>query len=94
MKRMANESNRKAHFVCAAAFAHGDHEHLILGETHGELELQIQAPLISGIPLSSVFKPVGAEKVYAALSVEEKNQLSHRGKAFAELKRHLLNWSS
>ena len=74
-------------FVCAAAFIDGGGEVAIFrGQTEGIITHELEAPLRPGIPLSSCFKPIGKDKVYAALSEEEKNQISHRGKAFHELK--------
>ena len=86
MQRMAQEKNRKAKFVCAAAYVSGDEEKVFLGETEGTITETIEVPVKAGIPLSSVFKPLGHEKVFAALSAAEKNEFSHRGKAFQRLR--------
>lgn len=94
MNRMGEEENRSAKFVCAAAFVSpdGESEDLVfMGETGGVITVEVEAPVKPGIPLSSVFKPDGHEKVYAALSTEEKNEMSHRGKAFAKLLSFLKN---
>ncbi len=91
MKRMASEQDRNAKFVCAAAFVSPDRQELFMGETHGKITDQLEAPIYSGIPLSSVFKPEGSDKVYSLLSPEEKNKISHRGKAFAELFKCIFN---
>lgn len=85
MERMAKEKNRKAKFVCAAAFVDGVQEKVFLGETEGSITERVESPVKVGIPLSSVFKPLGQRKVFATLSAAEKNKLSHRGKAFAKL---------
>lgn len=91
MKRMEGEQERGAKFVCAAAFVGLGEEHCVLGETLGEIMRSVEAPLKVGIPLSSVFKPQGFSAVYSALSVDEKNEISHRGKAFQALKNYLEN---
>jgi XTP/dITP diphosphohydrolase len=100
MQRMKNEKNRKAKFVCAAAIvlpgAKGVDgyaspvEKIFIDETCGIISELIEAPVKVGIPLSSVFKPEKCDKVFAALSIEEKNRLSHRGKAFSLLRSYLL----
>lgn len=90
MRRMAGETNRKAEFVCAAAYVNGKEEKVFKAETIGEITKIVEVPVKIGIPLSSVFKPSGCEKVFAAISTEEKNSLSHRGKAFSLLKKYLL----
>lgn len=91
MKVMEGRELRTARFVCCAAFIDGPAEVVMFrGETEGEITHELEAPLMPGIPLSSCFRPKGCDKVYSALSENEKNKLSHRGKAFHELKNHLL----
>jgi XTP/dITP diphosphohydrolase len=85
MKRMATEENRKAKFVCVAAYVDDVQEVAFEGETVGVVTDAVQVPVKSGIPLSSVFLPEGYARVFAELSTDEKNHLSHRGKAFSKL---------
>lgn len=85
MQRMATEENRKAKFVCVAAYVDDTREVAFEGETLGVVTSTVQVPVKTGIPLSSVFLPEGCARVFAALSTDEKNRLSHRGKAFSEL---------
>lgn len=95
MKTMKDipEEKRTARFVCAAAFIDGGGEvTMFRGQTEGVITHTLEAPLKAGIPLSSCFRPVGKTKVYAALNEEEKNQISHRGKAFHELKDYLMKY--
>lgn len=91
MKRMEEEENRAAKFVCAAALVSPDGEHVFLAETCGQILPELACPVKPGIPLSSVFLADGSEQVYAALSTEEKNRLSHRGRAFMKLLNFLQN---
>ena len=49
--------------------------------TEGLISGRVEVEIKVGLPLSSVFKPVPMIK-YSALSDEEKNKISHRGKAF------------
>ena len=87
------EAERGARFVCCAAFIDGPAELVMFrGETEGVITHELEAPLRQGIPLSSCFKPIGCDKVYSSLSEQEKNQLSHRGKAFHELRKYLLTY--
>jgi len=86
MKDVPDEK-RTARFICVAAFIDGGGEvAMFRGQTEGIITRKLEAPLKPGIPLSSCFKPIGKNKVYAALNEEEKNQISHRGKTFHELK--------
>lgn len=97
LNRMAEfpESRRTARFVCVAALVlpKGDEstveEHLFFGEARGMIVLKPEAPLLPGLPLSSVFKPEGFDRVYAALTPQEKLQISHRGLAVGKV-RHFL----
>ena len=94
MERMAEEENRAAKFICAAALVSADgksEEVVVFGETCGEITGDLEVPVKPGIPLSSVFRPEGHGKVYAALSEAEKNEISHRGKAFMKLLNILKN---
>jgi XTP/dITP diphosphohydrolase len=59
------------------------------GRVRGIIIEKPEAPLLPGIPLSSVFRPDGSEKVFAALTTAEKEKFSHRGRALAELKKFL-----
>ncbi|MFA6024045.1 MAG: non-canonical purine NTP pyrophosphatase [Candidatus Gracilibacteria bacterium] len=85
LKRMESEENRNAEFVCAAAYAGPEGERVFVGDTKGTLAMAPQVPVRQGIPLSSIFYPEGYRKVYAELSLDEKNAVSHRGKAFNKL---------
>ncbi|MFT7184541.1 MAG: XTP/dITP diphosphohydrolase, partial [Oceanicoccus sp.] len=90
MNRMERESNRKAAFVCAAALRFPDcSEEVFTKGTPGSICTEQKAAIKAGIPLSSVFLPDGYDKVYASMTDEEKNKLSHRGKAFAEILNYL-----
>lgn len=91
MQRMAAEENRKAKFVCVAAYVDDIKEAAFEGETVGVVTGTVQVPVKTGIPLSSVFLPEGCDKVFAALSTDEKNRLSHRGKAFSQLLHFLVH---
>ncbi len=88
MKRMEGIplSKRTARFIAVGAFFDGKKSQLFRRETEGIITESLEAPIKEGIPLSSVFKPKGFDKVYAALTEEEKNKVSHRGKAFEQFK--------
>ena len=81
MKDVPDEK-RTARFICCAALMDRDGKIQIFnGVTEGILTHELQAPIYRGLPISSCFKPQGFDKVYAALSIDEKNRVSHRGKA-------------
>ncbi len=88
------EEKRGAKFVCHACVVGFDKQgrefvECFSGETRGVITSCLEAPLKEGIPLSSCFRPEGVDRVYAALSAEEKNRISHRGKAMKGVKAFL-----
>ncbi len=80
---------KTAKFVCCGCLMGVEEPVYFNGETCGVLTEKLMAPIMSGIPISSCFVPDGKDRVYAELSVDEKNQISHRGKATHELKKYL-----
>lgn len=89
--RVVPTNERGASFVCCTVFYDGKEPIFFHGKTEGVITNDLQAPIKSGLPLSSCFIPRGYFEVYAALSEEEKNRISHRGKALHALKAFLLN---
>ena len=88
LDRMAEvpEHLRTAKFVCASALIDEQGvEKVFVGETPGMIMPDLQAPIMPGLPLSSCFRPDGFKEVYAALAVDQKNQVSHRGKAMRQV---------
>ena len=78
------EQHRGAAFVCAAALVlPGGKEHLVDGRMTGRL---LRAPRgAGGFGYDPVFLAEGQQKTNAELTPEEKNAISHRGKAFRAL---------
>jgi XTP/dITP diphosphohydrolase len=79
---------RKAHFVCAIALARKSHVLAVVTDrVNGEI---LEAPRGSGgFGYDPVFYFPALQKTFAEVSSEEKNQHSHRGKAFRKLLRAL-----
>ena len=75
---------RGAKFVCAAAMVWPDGRELVV---HGEMRGRIiRAPRgQNGFGYDPLFVPEGHERTSAELSADEKNSISHRGRAFREL---------
>ena len=89
MQRMDSEANRKARFVCNACIIGDDfHEHFE-GETEGVITAELMCEIEEGLPLGACFLAEGREKVYSAMSKEEKNAISHRGVAINAMKSFL-----
>jgi XTP/dITP diphosphohydrolase len=77
-------SERAAYFVCAIALAERGHAMAVVTDrVDGEL---LEAPRgAGGFGYDPVFYFPALEKTFAELPAEEKNQRSHRGKAFHRL---------
>ncbi len=82
--RDKTESGRAAYFVCAIALAErGRAMAIVTDRVDGEI---LEAPRGSGgFGYDPVFYFPALEKTFAELPPEEKNQRSHRGKAFRRL---------
>lgn len=75
--------DRRAEFCCAAAFVAKNVEHVELGVWSGRV---LEAPTgANGFGYDPVFQPDGYRVASAELSPDEKNQISHRARAFGQL---------
>ncbi len=89
LAELGDESNRAAHFTCAAALvdpldgAGAPFEHVALGVWPGTIALE--AAGIGGFGYDPIFIPEGLEVTSAEISADEKNAISHRGRAFTAL---------
>lgn len=73
-----------ASFVCYAAYYDGEVILVVKGELQGEISTIKTGD--KGFGYDPVFLPAGSERTLALYSAEEKNLISHRGKAFRMLK--------
>lgn len=78
------EADRRARFICAAALvAPGGDEIVRYGELEGVLATAPRGD--GGFGYDPILRPVGESRTCAELTAEEKNAISHRGKAFRAL---------
>lgn len=89
MQAFPTPGQRKAKFISHMYFTDGQNIFDVVGETEGIITSELEADLYPGLPLSSCFKPNGLTKVYSALTEEEKNSVSHRGKAGKQMAEYL-----
>jgi XTP/dITP diphosphohydrolase len=83
LEKMTGEKNRAARFKTVIALILEGKEHTFVGVAEGEiLEEKIGT---GGFGYDPVFRPKGFEKTFAELSLDEKNAISHRGKAVKAL---------
>ena len=90
LDRMRREENRKARFICSLAYMDPEGVlHTYEGVCDGHITDQLEADYLPGLPISACFQPEGFDKVYSALSIAEKNTISHRGRAVHQFRTHL-----
>jgi XTP/dITP diphosphohydrolase len=89
---MDQEQNRRARFVCSLAYIdHKGTEHVFEGTCDGMITRTLEADYLPGLPISACFKPDGFDRVYSALTIEQKNSTSHRGRALKKFAEFLSN---
>ena len=83
LEKMAGKANRKARFRTVIALILEGKEYQFEGIAEGEiLEERVGE---KGFGYDPVFRPLGFDRTFAELSLEEKNEISHRGKAVKSL---------
>ena len=87
LKNLGDEKHRVAAFTCAAALVdpgvEPPHEHVELGVWPGTIARA--AAGVGGFGYDPIFVPDGYEVTSAELTVDEKNAISHRARAFTAL---------
>lgn len=79
LKNLEKESNRTARFRTVIALIMNGKEYAFEGIAEGNILKEKSGT--GGFGYDPIFKPKGYEKTFAELSMEEKNKISHRGKA-------------
>lgn len=92
MKKVLNNlkglKNRSAYFETSIALIINKKETLFSGTAHGEITKELSGK--DGFGYDPIFNPEGLNKTFAELSMKEKNEISHRGKAFKKMCAFLL----
>lgn len=88
LAKLKNESNRKARFITYIALILEGNTHIFEGEVQGEILTERHGE--GGFGYDPVFKPVESENSFAEMLAEEKNAISHRGRAVQKLLKFLL----
>lgn len=82
LKNLAGVTDRRANFTCAIALVAPDGtEHAVEGKCFGTVAEHPSGA--DGFGYDPLFVPDGCSKSFAALSADEKNTISHRGRALA-----------
>jgi non-canonical purine NTP pyrophosphatase (RdgB/HAM1 family) len=80
-------NNRAAKAECCVAYWDGSEGHVFCGECVGEILVQPRGEEKFG--WDPWFQPRGSNKTFAEMTPEEKDRLSHRGRAYRQLAEHL-----
>ena len=84
LKNLAGVIDRRANFTCCCALVSPDGtETTVTGRCYGHIAEQPSGA--EGFGYDPLFIPDGHDKSFAELSAEEKNAISHRGRALAEV---------
>lgn len=84
LNALKGEKNRAAQFRTVIALIDGEETHFFQGIVTGRIAEKPSGD--GGFGYDSVFIPDGFERTFAEFSAQEKNQISHRARALAELK--------
>ena len=83
LSNMGEKENRNARFRTVIALIEGDDEKLFEGIVKGVITHEPAGT--SGFGYDPVFRPEGYDLTFAEMSADEKNRISHRGRAVAKL---------
>lgn len=84
------EGRRGASFHCVVALVSPEgEEQTFEGVVEGSIALSPRGTPRKKLPYDVLFCPIGHNRTFAEMSDEEKNSLSHRGKAFQKLREFL-----
>ena len=87
LEAMAGKQNRTARFRTVIALILDNRDYLFEGQVDGEILTEPHG--ITGFGYDPVFRPIVSEKSFAEMPPEEKNVISHRGRALAKLQTFL-----
>lgn len=83
LEKLEHVSDRRAWFVSIIALHINDQLHLFEGKVEGTILREKRGT--EGFGYDPIFLPDGSDKTFAEMNSEEKNALSHRGRALAKM---------
>ena len=94
LKALEKATDRSAVFETVVAIVSPEgHQHFFSGSIHGKILEVARTRPQPKMPYSPIFIPDGTDLVWAEMSVEYENSISHRGKAFRQARTFLENSS-
>ena len=89
LKELEGKTNRKAYFISIFCLILDGKEYFFEGRVNGTIATEIMGD--NGFGYDPIFIPDGFSKSFAQMTAEEKNAISHRGKAVEKLNDFLIN---
>ena len=89
LANLNNKSNRTAHFKTVIALIQSDKTELFTGTCKGSITRDKKGA--SGFGYDPIFQPNGFEKTFAEMTLDQKSEIGHRGKAVRLLINYLSN---
>ena len=83
LKKMEGQTNRKARFRTVISLIRGEENFLFEGVINGLIRAEPTG--VQGFGYDPVFEPEGYDQTFAEMSMEQKNQISHRALAMKKL---------
>jgi XTP/dITP diphosphohydrolase len=83
LSELKNEENRKARFRTVISLILNDKTHLFEGVVNGTINTEKKG--VDGFGYDPIFIPEGQTRTFAEMTLEEKNQQSHRARAFEKM---------
>lgn len=87
LAKLDQESNRKARFKTVIALNINNEKHLFTGIVNGNITQEKIGT--NGFGYDPIFVPEGFAETFAQMTIEQKNEISHRGKAVEQLVKYL-----
>jgi XTP/dITP diphosphohydrolase len=89
LKLLEGVKDRGAHFECCIGCMTGDFgQFIVTGRCEGTIGLKAAGN--EGFGFDPIFIPQGYDRTFAEISIEEKNRISHRGKALQAFSQELI----
>jgi XTP/dITP diphosphohydrolase len=89
LREMKDKNNREARFITVVALNMNGKQYLFRGICKGDILKEKKGK--SGFGYDPIFQPQGFDRSFAEMDLNEKGEISHRGKAMKELITFLLN---
>lgn len=83
LDKLGDNKNRTARFRCVISLILDDQEYFFEGSVEGSIATERSGK--AGFGYDPIFKPGGYDRTFSEMTGEEKNKISHRGKAMAKL---------